>query len=119
MKTYTIIAALLISAAAVAQMYNKIYSVERSGDFYETNTTTGTWKKVSNTSYVNTSFIFAGSSLIYTIENSGSLYATDPETGSWKQLEKPDFAATVFMTASSKKLYTIETSGSLYEIDVD
>jgi len=98
----------------MAQINDKIYTIDQSGALYETTATTGAWKKLGGSVYGNTTFMFAGNGSLYTIETSGSLYAISTANGSWKQVGGSgawsDTKAGVILNG---KLYTAEKTGAL------
>ncbi|HMC99794.1 MAG TPA: hypothetical protein VKH37_06570, partial [Ferruginibacter sp.] len=47
-----------------AQIGNKLYTVEKSGKFYVTDVTTGTWKQLGAAEFGNTKFMFPGNSML-------------------------------------------------------
>jgi hypothetical protein len=98
----------------MAQINDKIYTIDNTGAFFETIATTGVFKKIGGSVYGNTAFMFAGNGSLYTIENSGSLYAINTANGSWKQIGSAGaWSETNAGVILNGKLYTTAKTGVL------
>jgi len=75
----------------------------------------GEVKKISESDYSQTKFIFGGENYFFTIENN-TLYRTNPVDGTCKQIgEAGAFANTKIGTGMNDNIYTLETTGVIWE----
>ena len=97
---------------------SKLYSII-DGNFYEINTGTGAWKKITKAKSWRS--VKAGAILndkFYSLESDGSLYETTLSDGTKKEMDKTQFIKGGFLFAESGKLYTI-LDGTLYLVSIN
>lgn len=102
---------------AAVTVNNRLYSIETSGALYVTDLSNGTWKKLGNSDFANTRFLFAVGQYLYTIETSGSLYRINQADGTWSYLpgKAGQWKGTTAGATLNGRIYTVESSGALYE----
>ncbi len=100
-----------------AMIGDTLYTVEREGQMYETNTRNGSWRQIGKTDYLRTKFLYSGGSKLYTIENDGYFYSINPSSGASQKIgNSNDWLNTNRSVMFAGKLYSTE-GGALYETD--
>lgn len=97
-----------------------LYTIEKNGALYRTDTATGKRLQSGKPEFANTEFLFAKTGYLYTIETDGSLYRISASDGSWKRVgEAGDWKNTIALFPMTlDTLYSIERSGALYKTDL-
>ena len=101
--------------------HNGLYTIEKSGALYRTDSNTGHRLQSGKPEFANTEFLFGQSGSLYTIETDGSLYRISASDGSWARVGKAgDWKNTIALYPMNLfTLYSIERNGVLYKTDLD
>jgi len=109
------------STLAGTTLNGKLYTVETSGELYETDLATGIRKEIGKPEFAATatSGMWSANGKLYTCEANGALFEVNQETGVWKRIgATEEWKGTITGVVINNLLYTIETDGFLYETDL-